>query len=114
MRVYKHPQPFADLRQLYWQLRNRRAYDIALRRKLYRLIKTESLRLVSEGFSAEHVRLYCRYLSNPVASSPALARLQSFEDMLVEFARIRRGSFASIDRCVCPSVIISSTDAAFS
>lgn len=89
MKFYKHPEPFSQLRQLYWHLRYRRSFDLAARRKWYRRIKIERDRLERQGFSAEHVRLYCRYMSNPQPQSPALHRLETFEAMLVEFARIQ-------------------------
>lgn len=89
MKFYQHPDAFMVLRNLYWFLRYRRAWDQAARRKWYRRIKVERERLVNQGFSAEHVRLYCRYMSNPGPQSPALHRLEMFEAMLVEFARIQ-------------------------
>jgi hypothetical protein len=101
MKFYRHPEPFWKIRQLYWTLRNRRAYDFACKQRCYRAIRSERLRLEAIGFSAEHLRLYCRYMSNPQPQSPALHRLETFEAMLVEFARIqtlaKSSSFA-----VCP------------
>lgn len=89
MRIYQHPEAFVNLRQFYWHLRCCRAYDLAARRCWYRRMRQERERLVALGYSVEHLRLYCRYMSNPVDDSPALRRLQAFEAMLVEFARIR-------------------------
>lgn len=89
MKFYKHIDAFAELRQLYWRLRAIRAYDNAARRKWYRRIKIEKDRLEDIGFSAEHLRLYCRYMANPREQCNALNRLRSFEEMLIEFARIQ-------------------------
>jgi len=90
MKFYEHPALFVVLREFYWRLRNIRAYDLAARRKWYRRIEKERGRLADIGFSCEHLRLYCRYVCNPVAQSPALRRLMAFEAMLVEFERIQR------------------------
>jgi hypothetical protein len=92
MQFYEHPEPFIQLRNFYWSLRNVRHYDTAARRKWYRRIEKERGRLADIGFSCEHVRLYCRYMSNPVPQSPALRRLETFEAMLAEFARIQRAA----------------------
>lgn len=89
MDFYRHPVPFEGLRQLYWQLRSVRSFDNAARVRFYRRIRKERDRLESLGFSIEHVRLYCRYLSNPVVQSPALSRLKAFETMLIEFSRMQ-------------------------
>lgn len=92
MRFYQHPEAFCNLRQFYWHLRSRRAFDLAARQRWYRRIRAERQRLVELGYSVEHLRLYCRWLSNPLPDSPALRRLQSFEAMLIEFARIQQAA----------------------
>jgi len=51
---------------LYWMLRYRRAWDDAHRRRYYRYIAKEKLRLIEEArVDPEELRLLCRYLSNP-------------------------------------------------
>lgn len=89
MNFYKHPDLYGQLRQLYWHLRYRRSFDTAARRKWYRRIKAERERLVSGGASAEHVRLYCRYMSNPLPDCPALRRLVAYEAAVVEYQRLQ-------------------------
>lgn len=55
-----------NLRNLYWFLRYRRAFDTAARMRYYRKIVAEKKRLVDElGVDQEEVRLLCRYLANP-------------------------------------------------
>lgn len=90
MRFYKHPDAYCKLRNLYWMLRATRSYDTAARRKWYRRIRIERDRLVVEGATQEHVRLYCRYLSNPLSDSPALRRLQAYEAAVVEYAQLEQ------------------------
>lgn len=90
MNFYKHPPLFMTLNHLYWNLRYRRSFDTAARRKWYRRIKMERERLVAGGASAEHVRLYCRYLSNPSADSPALRRLVAYEAAVFEYQRLQQ------------------------
>ena len=102
MNFYRHPVPFEGLRQLYWQLRSVRSFDNAGRVRFYRRIRMERDRLERLGFSVEHVRLYCRYLSNPVSQSPALARLMAFETMLVEFSRMQVVSRTFPSHCSRP------------
>lgn len=92
MKFYFHPDAFGTLRGFYWHLRNVRHYDLAARRLWYRRIEKERERLDELGFSREHVRLYCRYMSNPLPQSPALQRLESFEAMLAEVVRIQRSA----------------------
>ena len=92
MKFYKHIDAFSELRQLYWRLRAIRAYDSAARRKWYRRIKIEKDRLENLGFSAEHLRLYCRYMANPLEQCNALDKLRAFEAMLIEFAKIRQST----------------------
>ena len=89
MNFYLHPEPFVNLRQLYWRLRSLRAYDSAARRMSYRRIRSERDRLAALGFSVEHLRLYCRYMSNPFSKCATLDRLQAFEAMLIDFSRIQ-------------------------
>ena len=101
MDFYKHPDPFQVLRQFYWQLRGVRSFDNAARVRWYRKIRKERSRLEDLGFSVEHVRLYCRYLSNPVLDSSALHRLKAFESMLVEFSRMQVVA-RSVSGCVSP------------
>lgn len=96
MIFYRDPVAFSKLRQFYWQLRSIRAYDQAARRKWYRRIKTERERLASLGFSVEHLRLYCRYLARPFEQNKALHRLQTFEAMLVDFARMQQAAKISL------------------
>lgn len=102
MNFYQHPAAFVELRQCYWHLRARRSFDLAARRRWYRRIRAERQRLAALGYSVEHLRLYCRYISNPVADSPALRRLQAFEAMLVEFSRIQLA--AARDRRIVETV----------
>lgn len=58
------PDWSGNLRNLYWFLRYRRAFDTASRRKYYRRIEAEKKRLIDSGVDPEAVRLCCRYLSN--------------------------------------------------
>lgn len=85
---YKGPSAFIDLRHFYWKLREVRSFDNAARVKWYRRIKKEKDRLVQLGFSSEHIRLYCRYMSNPQMDSPALRRLWAYEQAVYAFAGI--------------------------
>jgi len=52
------------LANLYWHLRNVRAYDLSKRRRYYRYVSVERKRLVELGHDSELVRLLARYLSN--------------------------------------------------
>jgi len=55
----------ANLRNLYWFLRYKRAFDQAGRRRYYRLIEKEKRRLIEDvGVDQEEVRLLCRHLAN--------------------------------------------------
>ena len=85
MNFYQHPDCYSELRQLYWKLRNRRAYDLARRQWCYRRIRKERARLVAAGHSAEHVRLYCRWMANPSMRSTEL-RLVAYERSVAEYA----------------------------
>lgn len=76
---YRGPEAFNGLRNMYWNLRIRRSYDNAARRKWYRRIKLEKDRLSALGYSIEHMRLFCRYMSNPLPDSPALRRLWAYD-----------------------------------
>lgn len=59
------PDWSATLRNLYWMLRYRRAFDSAHRRKYYRKIDKEKRRLIEQvGVDPEEIRLLCRYLAN--------------------------------------------------
>jgi len=93
MNFYQHPEAFRNLRNTYVLLRLNRITNTAARRKYYRRIKAERERLESIGYIPEHLRLYCRYLSNPFPESPALKRLRAFEAMMVELARVQSTSF---------------------
>ena len=99
---YKSPDEFWKVRQLYWHLRYRRAYDLAARRRYYRLIEVERAKLIELGFSQEHVRLYCRFQARP-EMKPALERLIAYEraaaDYLVEIARIRKIASRASPHC---------------
>lgn len=88
MKHYIGPESFWRVRNLYCRLRMVRLYNQAARRRYYRHIKKEVRRLVAEGANPEHLRLYCRFLSNPTCTS-ALRRLEAFEAMLGELARVR-------------------------
>jgi len=88
MIFYRHPEAFANLRNLYWSLRQVRQFDQAGRRYFYRQIRVERDRLESIGFSAEHVRLYCRWMKSP-NNEVRQARVVAFETMLIEFARLQ-------------------------
>lgn len=105
MKYYQHPDAFMALRNLYWFLRYRRSWDLAARRKWYRRIRIERNNLENMGFSAEHVRLYCRYMANPGPQSPALKRLQTFEAMLAEINRIKLAATKPNYQEVVPSAI---------
>lgn len=72
---FRHPDGFGQLRWFYWSLRYLRAWDSAGRRKLYRRIRRERDRLVAAGADPEYVRLYCRWMANPVDGAPAFRRL---------------------------------------
>lgn len=55
------------LRNYYYFIRESRGesrYSRAKRRKYYRYIEKEKIRLVTLGFDNELIRLYCRFLSN--------------------------------------------------
>ena len=55
-----------ELRMYYWDLRMRRVWKEAKRRKLYRRIAKEKRRLeVEVGIERERIRLLCRCLVNP-------------------------------------------------
>lgn len=56
---------FAVIRNLYWHLRAVRGYDLAARRRYYRLIAVEKKRLLEAGVDPEEIRLFCRSLSRP-------------------------------------------------
>lgn len=58
------PSYASTLCNLYWQLRARRAYDLAKRRRLYRYIKAEKNKLFLAGHDKEEIRLLCRHLAN--------------------------------------------------
>lgn len=87
MNFYKHPAIYAQLRHLYWDLRQVRAFDQAKRRRLYRYIKVERLHLVESGASAEHVRLYCRMMADPQRPEREAA-LVAYESSVLEYARL--------------------------
>lgn len=72
---FKHPEGFGPIRWCYWNLRYLRAWDSAGRRRMYRRIRKERERLVAGGVDPEYVRLYCRWMSNPVEGAPAFRRL---------------------------------------
>jgi len=78
---YKHKDWGQGLRQQYWHLRSLRSFDSAKRRQSYRKIRSERLRLMEMGFNGEHLRLYCRYLSD-TSNEQACRRLYAFEGML--------------------------------
>lgn len=77
--VYCIPMWSGAMANLYWQLRYCRRYDLAKRRRYYRYIAVERLRLEAEGHDKEHVRLLARYLSNP-KNKLAQERCRSFEE----------------------------------
>lgn len=54
----------ATLCNLYWRLRYRRDWQLALRRRYYRKIFDEKKRLIESGVDAEELRLLCRHLAN--------------------------------------------------
>ena len=62
---YTLPDWSATLRNLYWFLRYKRAYDQAGRRRYYRRIADEKKRLIDTGVDEEELRLLCRHLANP-------------------------------------------------
>lgn len=86
MNYYKHPQAYSNLRQLYWKLRHIRAFDLAGRRRYYRHIKVERLYLVEQGASAEHVRLYCRYMAD-LNRPERIASLIAYEKAVLDYSR---------------------------
>jgi len=63
------------LANLYWLMRYYGCRDQARRRKLYRQIAAERIRLQEAGVDKESVRLLCRSLSNP-SNRHAAARYQ--------------------------------------
>jgi len=63
------------LSNLYWLLRYYGCRDQARRRKLYRQIAAERIRLQDSGVDKELVRLLCRSLANPL-NRHAAARYQ--------------------------------------
>lgn len=89
MRFYQQPDEFRQLAALYWKLRMIRPWDQAGRRRWYRAIRVERDRLEASGIDAELIRLYCRHMAAPVADSPALRRLMAYQDMLVEWAKVK-------------------------
>lgn len=86
---YSGPAAFSGLRNLYWHLRAIRRHDNAARVRFYRLIKAERLRLAGLGYSVEHLRLFCRYMSGPLPDCPALRRLWAYEQAVIAFSRVR-------------------------
>lgn len=56
---------FCKLRNLYWFLRNCRTWDGACRRKRYRQIRLEKIRLLAAGVSQIELHLQCRVSTNP-------------------------------------------------
>lgn len=70
------PHYAGTLANLYYRLRARRAYDLALRRRLYRYIFAEKKRLFLEGVDEEEIRLLCRYLANPANKHAEIAFLR--------------------------------------
>ena len=56
---------FSRIRNLYWSLRAVRGYDLAARRRYYRLIAVEKKRLQEAGVDPEEIRLFCRACSMP-------------------------------------------------
>ena len=75
------PDWSGNLRNLYWHLRYRRAFDTAARMRYYRKIQAEKKRLHGEGVDQEEVRLLCRALSNP-KNKAAEMRWQSYAKQL--------------------------------
>lgn len=59
------PSYASQLSNHYWMLRYKRGRSAAARRRYYRYIKAEKIKLFSMGFDKEEIRLLCRYLSNP-------------------------------------------------
>ena len=104
MNFYKHPEAYTQLRQLYWHLRYRRSFDNAARRKWYRRIKIERQRLEEAGHSAEHLRLYCRYMSDPQADCPRLRRLMAYENAVIEWGRLQQRLALQISAKAYPAV----------
>jgi len=58
-----HPAWGSKLKQYYWIIRVE-GRNRARRRKYYRYVKAERLRLVESGLDQNLVDAYCRYLSN--------------------------------------------------
>ncbi|PIX04150.1 MAG: hypothetical protein COZ20_02040 [Gallionellales bacterium CG_4_10_14_3_um_filter_54_96] len=48
----------------YWFLRHTRVFNLARKRKQYRLIAKEKKRLLTAGVDGETVRLLCRHMAN--------------------------------------------------
>lgn len=71
------PEWSGPVRNLYWMLRYRRAWDSAARRKYYRRIEVEKKRLIESGVDPEAVRLCCRYLAN-LQNRNAEARFKAY------------------------------------
>lgn len=59
-----YPEWTANLRNLYWQLRQLGRVE-RHRRRIYRHIEAEKKRLEALFFDPEEIRLLCRHLANP-------------------------------------------------
>lgn len=101
MNFYQRPDHYATLCHLYWQLRHIRAFDQSRRRLLYRRIKAERLRLVGQGCSSEHVRLFCRMMADPHRPEREAA-LVRYENAVTEYARLEARVLAT-SRTACSS-----------
>jgi hypothetical protein len=80
------PAYASTLCNLYWQLRARRSFDLAKRRRFYRYISDEKKRLFLEGVEKEEIRLLCRYLANPTNKHAELAFSAYAAQMRLPFA----------------------------
>lgn len=79
------PAYASTLCNLYWQLRARRPFDLAKRRRIYRYLEAEKNKLFSQGYDKEEIRLLCRYLANTSNKHAELAFLRYAAQLRLPF-----------------------------
>lgn len=102
MTPYMPPVWSGRLRNFYYMLRYRRYFDSAGKRRYYRYIRRERDCLVASGVNAEHVRLLCRWLSNP-AENAALRRLERLEAAMASALRFSVVAQITVQKPILPS-----------
>jgi hypothetical protein len=69
----------AQIRNIYWHIRQVRPFQTALRRKHYRDASKIKEHLISSGIDEEELRLWCRTFTKKFAKSAEL-RLQRYRE----------------------------------